>query len=119
MEQKAALLALLRGEAPPSGSLGEVHRRARIFRAQAEAVLSERRPLLLLVLPECHSQGEPCCLSCGGPLEQGRWRCAPCALAVRLALERTPWGITAPGPVDATSSLEQNSTGGARVVPSR
>ena len=61
----------------------EILRRAAIFREQARTP----GPLPLLALPE--HQGRDGCLSCGTPIDRGRFRCKACTLAVKLALEET------------------------------
>lgn len=65
--------------------LAEVGRRAAFFREQAETFIRQGLALPVLALPEHQSQDG--CLSCGSPLETGRFRCAICALAVKMALD--------------------------------
>lgn len=63
----------------------EVLRRATIFREQAAAFIREGQALPILALPE--QGGGQGCLSCGGPVERGHFRCEVCTLAVVLALD--------------------------------
>ena len=66
----------------------EILRRAAIFREQAERFIRQGKPLPILTLPE-RSEGDGCC-SCGAPIQDRRYRCELCALAVTLALGEKP-----------------------------
>lgn len=61
--------------------------RAALFREQARRFIHEGRPLPILALPEYGGEIRGGCISCGDPAGPGPFRCAVCALAVRLALE--------------------------------
>jgi hypothetical protein len=63
----------------------EILRRAIVFRAEAERFVRDGGVLPLLTLP-----GAPAgpCISCGGDLAGGRYRCPVCAMAVNIALDR-------------------------------
>jgi len=65
--------------------LAEVTRRVAVFRNQAEVFIREGRALPILTLSE--HQGRKGCISCGSSVDGGGYRCAVCALAVKLALE--------------------------------
>lgn len=79
--------------APPSlheaikadrATVKEILRRAAIFREQAERFIRAGRGLPVFALPGCPQGG---CISCGGDLAGGRYRCPVCTLAVTIALE--------------------------------
>jgi len=72
---------------PDREDIKEVLRRAAIFREQALTFIQEGRALPVLTLPG--QDGDAGCWSCGAPVETGHFRCEPCALAVKLALEET------------------------------
>ncbi len=62
----------------------EVLRRLAVFRAQ----LSRQDLSPVFFLPGCEETPEDSCISCGEPLEGGRYRWAHCLRAVVLALGR-------------------------------
>ncbi len=70
---------------PDRETIREVLRRAVVFREQANAFIRRGQALPILALPE--HQGREGCISCGCSVDGGGFRCAVCALAVKLALE--------------------------------
>jgi hypothetical protein len=65
----------------------EILRRGAILRAQAERFIRHGGPLPILALPDAPPGP---CISCGGDLAGGWYRCPMCALAVRVALGGRP-----------------------------
>ncbi|MFQ5930946.1 MAG: hypothetical protein ACE5MM_00920 [Nitrospiraceae bacterium] len=68
--------------------LAEVLGRAAVFREQAERFIRHGLALPILALPE--QKGDEGCVSCGSPVDRGRFRCPVCSLAVGLALDLKP-----------------------------
>lgn len=80
-----AWAVLLRND---TGAVRAVLERAVCFRHQIEA--SRYRPgLPCLILPHAPAPRHGACISCGAPVGHG-WRCAPCLVAVYIALEAVP-----------------------------
>ncbi len=74
---------------PDRETIREVLRRAKVFREQAQEFIRQGRLLPVLALPGA-PETPGGCLSCGGTLYEGQYRCPMCALAVKLALEGRP-----------------------------
>jgi hypothetical protein len=66
--------------------LGEVRRRAGIFREQINAWAMSGRPAVPAVVVPDRPTTATGCTSCGEPLRQGTWRCPNCTAALYEAL---------------------------------